>query len=177
MKKMNIKIDQKNIFRLMIYSAIIVIVILAGILPYYLRISNQIKENDKLKYQIKEQKELAPIYANLLNAMQDRKPLILANPEKIALLRSESGKFQDDFRMLAKKSGLNVVSFMPDSNSSAAPSPSFLHNVVLKGELDDLRKLMIELGTLPYLDKIDEIGMQQNTGSMEFKMKVWIALK
>jgi len=177
MKKMNINIDQNIIFRLIIYCAIVVVVIIAGILPLSFSISNQIKDNDKLRYQIREQQELAPVYANVLNALNNKVPLLLPHPEKTALSRSEAGNFQTDFRLLAKKTGLNVVSLTPDINSSASPSTLFLHHIVLKGELSSLRKLMIEMKTLPYLDKIEEIGIQQNTGSMEFTMKAWIALR
>jgi hypothetical protein len=177
MKKMNFNIDRNIILRLIIYGGIIIIVILVGILPLSLRISKQIKENDHLKYQIREQQELAPVYANVENVLQNKEPLLLPHPEKNALPRAEAGKFQSDFRGLAKKTGLNVVSLKPDINTSASPSASFLHNIVLKGELNGLRKMIIELRALPYLDKIEEIGMQQNTGSMEFTMKVWIALR
>ena len=177
MKKFHINIHQDSFSYLVIYGGIILIIILIGVLPYYLKISNQVKENDKLKYQIKEQKELGPVYATLLNAGKDKNALVLPNPEKTALLRSETGKFQNDFRMAANKSGLTIVSFNPDINSSASPSKSFLHNVVLKGELSGLRIMLIGLGTIPYLDRIEEINIQQNTGSMDFKMKIWIAIK
>jgi hypothetical protein len=177
MKKININIDRNIIFRLIIYCAIVIVVILAGILPLSLSISNQIKDNDKLRYQIKEQQELAPVYASVLSALQNKVPLTLPHPEKIALPRSEAGKFQADFRLLANKTGLKVVSLTPDINTSASPSTSFLHNIVIKGELNAFRKLMIELRTLPYLDKVENISIQQNTGSMEFTMKVWIALR
>ena len=52
----------------------------------------------------------------------------------------------------------------------------FSHHIVLKGELL-IFEMLIELGTVPYLDKIGEISYMQGTASMEFKMKVWIALK
>ena len=177
MNKVNININEKSFLYLIIYGGIILIIILVGILPLYMKTSNQIKENDKLRYQIKEQKELAPINSILLNASKEKNVFVLPNPEKIALPRSESGKFQTDFQMLAKKSGLKLISFKPDINTSASPSKSFLHDVVLNGEWNDLRKMLIELGGLPYLDRIEEIGIQQGAGSMEFNMKVWIALK
>jgi len=179
MKKININISQENsILYLVIYGGIILIIILVGILPYYLKMSNQVKENDKLKYQIKEQKELGPVYQTLIKAIENNKNFILPHPEKTALPRSEAQKFHTDFQNAAKKSGLKVVSFTPDINTSASPSTSFLHNIVLKGELADLRRILIELGSIPYLDRIEEINIQQNTtGSMEFKMKVWIAIK
>jgi hypothetical protein len=177
-KKININIHKKeSILYLIIYGGIILIIILVGILPYYLKISSQLKENDKLKYQIKEQKEWGPVYKILISTIEDNKKLVLPNPKKTALSRMDTRKFQTDFQIAAKKSGLRIVSFISDINTLASPSKSFLHNIVLKGELADLRKMLIELGSIPYLDRIEEINIQQNTGSMEFKIKVWIAIK
>ena len=79
--------------------------------------------------------------------------------------------------MIAKKSGLTVVSITQDMNTAVGSSASFLHNIILKGEFAGFRKMLIELGSVPYLDKIEEVNIQQNTDSMEFKMKVWIAVK
>ncbi|MDI6743090.1 MAG: hypothetical protein QMD11_10190 [Smithella sp.] len=142
-----------------------------------MKISGQIKENEKLTYQIKEQKELAPVYANLISALKEKDPFALPHPEKTPLARSETGKFQEDLRLVAKKSGLAVGAFTPDINSAASPSASFLHHVVLRGDFAGLRKMLIGLGSLAYLDRIEEIGIQQTAGSMEFNMKIWIALK
>jgi Tfp pilus assembly protein PilO len=178
MKKINININKKNsILYLVIYGGIILIIILVGILPYYLKISNQVKENDKLKYHIKEQKELGPVYQTLIKANENKDVFVLPHPEKTELPRLDTRKFQTDFQNAAKKSGLKVVSFTPDINTSASTSTSFLHNIVLKGELADFRRMLIELGSIPCIDRIEEINIQQNTGSMEFKIKVWIAIK
>ena len=176
MKKFNLNVNQKSFVFLIGYSIVILAVILLGLLPLYFKTSNQIQENDKLKAQIQEQKELAPVYASVLNAGKEKNLFVLPNPVKTPLPRADSGKFEADFRTLAQKSGLKVVSLTPDVNTSASPSTSFLNYAILSGEWNDLRKLLIELGSLPYLDKIEEISMQQGTGSMEFKMKVWIAL-
>jgi len=177
MNKMNIHMNQKNFLYFIIYGGIILIVILVGIVPLYLKASALAKENDKLKYQVQEQKELAPVYASLQNAMKEDIPLVLPHPGKQALPRSESGTFQTDLNSAAHKSGLKVISFTPDVNTSSAPSQSFLHDVVLSGEWGGLRKLLIELGNLAYLDKIESVEIQQGAHFMEFKIKIWIALK
>ena len=101
----------------------------------------------------------------------------MPNPEKKPVSRLEAIKFQDDFREIVKKSGLIIVSFDPDLSTSTGSSTSFLHNVVVKGQSADLRKMIVGLGTIPYLDRIEEISCQQGTDYVEFKMKIWIALK
>jgi hypothetical protein len=58
----------------------------------------------------------------------------------------------------------------------AGSPPFLLYNAVLEGEFANFRKMLIELGALPYLDRIEEIRIQQNPDSMEFRIKIWIAL-
>jgi len=176
MNKSNANVNHNSFLYLFIYGGTIFIIIL-GILHLYLKTSATIKENEKLTYQIKEQNDLRPVYSSLLKAMKDKDLLVLPNPEKKPLPRLEAGKFREDFRTVAKKSGVAIVSFVPDSSTSTGASTSLLHNIVLKGEFADFRKMLIELGAVPYLDRIEEISYMQGTASMEFKMKVWIALK
>lgn len=178
MNKINLNISKKSSLYFIIYVGIIVIIILTMILPLYLKISGNVKENEKIKYQIKEQKDLGPIYATLISEMNNKDlQLVLPNPEKKPVSRSEALRFPDDFRAIVKKSGLIIVSFDPDLSTSTGSSTSFLHNIVIKGQPADLRKMIVGLGTIPYLDRIEEISCQQGTDYMEFKMKVWIAIK
>lgn len=153
------------------------IIVLVGILPLYLKISNQVEENNKLKYQIKTQKDLGPVYQTLVNSDKNKKVLALPHPDKTALSRIEAQTFQKDFYHAAQQSGLKVVLFTPDINTSISPSTSFSHNISLKGEWADFRRMLIALGAIPYLDRIEEIHIQQGTNAMEFKMKVWIGIK
>jgi hypothetical protein len=69
-----------------------------------------------------------------------------------------------------------TISLTPDLTTLAESSTFLLHNAVLKGEFDNFRKMLIGLGAVPYLDRIEEIRIQQNPDSMEFRMKIWIAL-
>lgn len=182
MKKFNIKgfninVDPKNLWSIVIYVGIILLVALVGIFPLYKYNSSLIEKNKEIKNQIEEQKELGPVYLNLLKNVDDKKTRVFPSPEKTTISRSEAEKFQDDFRAIAGKAGLTILSFTPDLSTLAGSSTSFLHNVVLKGEFANLRKLLIGLGAVPYLDKIEEINIQQQPYSMEFRMRIWIAVK
>jgi hypothetical protein len=177
MKKFNINIHQDSFWYIVTYSGIIFLFMLVGIIPLYHYNSNLTDENKKLKNQIEEQKEQKPIYLNLLKTLSNKDLRVLPNPEKQAIPRGEVGKFQDDFRNIAGRAGVLMVSNTPDLNSSAGSPSSLLYNVVLKGEFANLRKILIGLGSIPYLDKIEEISIQQYPSYMEFKMKIWIAIK
>ncbi len=176
MKKFNINIPERSLWYLMICGGIILLFVLVGIFPLYQYNSHRIKENKKLKYQIEEQKELGPIYFTLLKIMENKDLRVLPNPKKATIPRLETGKFQDAFRAIADKSGLMTISLTPDLTTLAESSTFLLHNAVLKGEFADFRKMLSGLGAVPYLDRIEEIRIQQHPNSMEFRMKIWIAL-
>jgi hypothetical protein len=148
-----------------------------GIIPLYHYNSNLLEDNKKLKNQIEEQKELGPIYSNLLQVVNSKDLRVLPNPEKTTILRGETGKFQNEVLMIAGRAGLTMLSFKPDLSTLAGSSTSLLHNVVLKGEFANFRKMLIGLGTVPYLDRIEEISILQYPDSLEFRMKIWIAIK
>jgi hypothetical protein len=176
MNKFNINMPKRSLWYLIICGGIILLFVLAGIFPLYQYNSHRINENKKLKYQIEEQKELGPIYLTLLKIMENKDLRVLPNPKKATIPRVEAGKFQDAFRAIAGKSGLMTISLTPDLTTLAESSTFLLHNAVLKGEFDNFRKMLIGLGAVPYLDRIEEIRIQQHPDSMEFRMKIWIAL-
>ena len=176
MKKFNINIHKKSLWYIATCCGIIFLFVLGVIFLYHYN-SNLIQDNKKLKNQIEEQKELGPIYLSLLKIKNSKDLRVLPHPEKTTILRGEAGKFQDDFRKIAGNAGLMMVSLTPDLNTLAGSSSSLLHNVVLKGEFANFRKILIGLGSVPYLDRIEEISIQQYPDSMEFRMKIWIALK
>ena len=147
MNKSNANVNQNSFLYLFIYGGIIFIIILVGILPLYLKTSANIKENEKLTYQIKEQNDLKPVYSSLLNAMKDKDLLVLPNPEKKPLPRLEAGKFRDDFNAVAKKSGVAIVSFVPDSSTSTGASTSLLHQYCAEGGICRFSKNAYRIGS------------------------------
>jgi hypothetical protein len=58
----------------------------------------------------------------------------------------------------------------------AGSSKFLLNNAVVKGEFINFRKMLIALTAIPYLDRIEEISISQHSDSMEFRIKIWLAL-
>jgi hypothetical protein len=176
MKKINLGIPEKSLSYLIICGGIVMIFILVGIFPLYRYTSNQASEIKKIEYQIEEQKGLGPVYLNMQKAMEGKYLQGLPNPKKITISREEAAKFQNVFRAIAEKSGLMTISLTLDLNTMAGSSKLLLHNAVVKGEFANFREMLIALAAIPYVDKIEEIRIQQNSDSMEFRIKIWLAL-
>lgn len=176
MNKININVNKNTLLFLIIYGGTIFIIAIILIFPLYLKTASGIKENEALRTKIQEQKDLAPVYATLINDIKNKDALALPNPVKKPVTRSEELKFENEVRAIAKKSGLYVVSFEPDM-IVAQGAVSHMNSVVLRGQYAGLRKIIIGLGAIPYLEKIEEISCQQGTDYMTFKMKIWTAIK
>jgi hypothetical protein len=176
MKKINLGIPEKSLWYLMICGGIVVIFLLVGMFPLYRYSSNQASEIKKIEYQIEEQKGLGPVYLNMQKALESKDLQVLPNPKKTTISREEAAKFQNVFRTIAGQSGLMTISLTQDLSTIAGSSKLLLHNAVVKGEFANFRKMLIALTAIPYLDRIEEIRIQQHSDSMEFRIKIWLAL-
>lgn len=175
-KKIDQKIPANSVSYILICGGIIILIILLGIIPLYHFKSSRIQEAKKIQDQIEEQKELRTVYQLLDQASNKKESLILPNPAKEKLPRKDVVNFQDIFRREAARSGLVVIALIPDSKSTAGSSPHFIYNATMKGDFANFRKMLVGLGNLPYVDQIPEIALKQGSDSMEFKVKIWIAL-
>ncbi|MBP7232113.1 MAG: hypothetical protein KBA28_09285 [Syntrophaceae bacterium] len=175
-KKLSEIIPSNSISYIIICGGIIVIIILLGVLPFHRY--NAARSNDvkSLQSQIDEQKQFQKAYQSLLGISKTEKTHKLPNPVKTKLPRMDVDKFQDIFQAEVKKSGLSTVSLIPDMKTISAGSPAILFNATTKGQFANFRELLIHLGALTYIDKVEGINIRQQQDSMEFKMKIWIAL-
>jgi hypothetical protein len=176
MNKFKLDIPEKSLWYLIICGGIILLFLLVVIFPINRYQANRAGEVKKMEYQIEAQKELGPIYLTLLKTTENKNPRVLPNPPKTTISRAEADKFQNAFKTIAEKFGLRIVSSTPDMSTLTSSSQFLLHNAVLKGEFANFRKMLIGLGALPYLDRIEEIRIQQYPDAMEFRIKIWIAI-
>jgi Tfp pilus assembly protein PilO len=170
------KIRGNSLGYLILYGGIILLVVGLGILPLYSYNYNRSQAVKKIQNQIDEQKELGQIYQLIRKAAEKKEVHTLPNPAKAKLSSHDADKFQDSFRAEAAKSGMTTVSLMPDVKTIAGGSQSLLYNATITGEFANFRRLLVGLGALPYIDQIEEINIKQNSDSMEFTLKIWIAL-
>lgn len=169
-------IPAKSLTYMFICAGLIVVIVLLGILPLYRYNAVRAQNVKKIQTSIEEQKALGGIYELLQSATEQKEEHALPNPVKSKLSRQDVEQFHNAFRAEAGKARLMTIFLMPDVKSVTAGSQNILYDATLKGEFANFRKLLIGLGSLPYVDQIEEISIRQSGDSMDFKLKIWIAL-
>ena len=80
------------------------------------------------------------------------------------------------FKDMAQKSKMELLSVSPDINSLVGGSAAMLVHATLKGDYYNFRNFLIELGDRPFVEKVEEIEIQQVPGTKEFRLKVWLVV-
>ncbi|MEN6510074.1 MAG: hypothetical protein ABFD63_15065 [Smithella sp.] len=161
---------------ILICGGIIVIFLLLIIFPLNRVNAGRAKDIKKLQDQIDEQKGLGQVYQLAQSDPRKKSDFILSNPAGTRLSRQETEKFQKSFRTEAEKANLMVMSLIPDPDSMGIGSKYLIYNATVKGEFANFRKLLVGLGEMPYVEQIEEMNMKQDSDSMEFSLKIGIAL-
>jgi hypothetical protein len=154
----------------------ILFIVLVGIIPKQFSLARLDQQIKSIQFQLEEQKSLYPIYQDLQKRTQAGDSKVLPSPARSALLRTQFNAIPATFREIARKANLDMVSASPDLNSLSSESRLLQVNAVIRGNYFNFRKFLIGLGEVPYLERIEEIQIQQNEDTMEFKMKIWLAL-
>ena len=174
MDKIYAIIPKRSMVYLLICLCGVLIIFAAGIIPEYFssaRLDQQIKS---IQFQIEEQKRLYPIHQILQDKTHKKDGRTLPFPKKNFLSRTQMDAVPETFREIAKKANLDIVSASPDLNNLGSESSFLPINAVIRGDFFNFRKFLIGLGEIPYLERIEEIQIQQNEDTMELKMKMWL---
>jgi hypothetical protein len=129
-----------------------------------------------IQYQIETQKTLQPIYQALKTKSQTTTAGILPTPESGKLPRDLVHVFPSTVRRIANNSDMEMISVSPDVTSLADQSRHLLVRAILRGDFMNFRKFLIGVGELPYLERLEEIEIQQDPNFMEFRIKMRLML-
>jgi hypothetical protein len=150
-----------------------ILVVIVPVQRFLAGLDGRIKD---IQYQVDEQKSLQPIYQALKTRSQTTAPSILPAPESGKLSRDLVSVASSTLGRIVKNAAMETVSISPDVNSLANQSRFLLMHAVIRGDFMSFRKFLIGVGELPYLERFEEIEIQQDPDFMEFRMKIWLAL-
>ncbi len=161
---------------LLVMGAGIVLILLYIGYHNYRSIAKLDKEISELNTKINTHQSYAPMTKQLFDRMKVKTVRNLALPPKAKLTGEQKDRISILFKDMAQKSKIDLVSVSPDINSMVGGSSAMLVQATLKGDFYNFRTFLIELGEQAFLEKVDEIEIQQLTGTKEFRLKVWLAV-
>ena len=168
------RISQRSLFYFALFGAVILVIILLMISPDYHTLTALDKNIKQLNTKIETQKILFPLFQKMLTEIDLKLPEGMAFPKEKKLTQEKAESIVSVFHELAGKSGLKVVEVSPDVGSTLNGSGFLLVNVVVKGDFFRMREFLLELGNLPYLEKIEQIKLQNIEDGKEARLKIWL---
>ncbi len=169
-------ISKQTLTNMTICLAGLLVIVLAGIIPNFISSARLDREISSVQFRLEEQDKLYPVWQLLKNNAQHKVLMVLPFPAKDRLSRKLIDLFPATFKDMAKKAGMDVISISPDLNSLSDSSNFLIVNAVIRGDFFNFRKLLVNLGEVPYSERVEEILIQQNQDNMEFRMKIRLAL-
>jgi Tfp pilus assembly protein PilO len=175
-QKLTTKFPKQSIIYLLLCLIGVLIFIFAGILPTNRTHAELSTKAADIQFQIEEQRALGPFLKSLQDKSEKKESAILPLPAKGTLARTKIDTLPMTFSTAAKMSGMSLVSANPTFTSQPGDAQFLPVNVILRGDFMNLRKFLIHLGGIPYVNQIEEIAIQQKPDTKEFRLKVWVTV-
>ena len=166
------KLPSRNVILIFILGIGLSVFALLSIFPNYIAYRNITREIETLKGRIEEQKILSPIFNDLSKKAEFKEPANLPFPKKDKLARNETGKISTVIRDIVRNNGLNLEGIATDVDSLTKESGILKLNVQMSGDFMNLRNVMLQLGSLPYLEHVESIHIDTTGkgGNMRLKL-------
>jgi len=172
-----IKIPVRSILYIIACSVVLTGLIFLVLAPRQETIAELDKDIRNIDNKIKQQEAFSPIYESYKKQIELGTQRLLPLPHKEGLLWDRAEGISMIFQEAARNSGLEMISAVPEVDSLADNQGILALRLNLKGDFLDLRNFLSELGTMPYLEGIEEIAIQSADKDKEFRLKLLLALK
>ena len=125
-------------------------------------------EITRAQLRLETQEKLAPLYKGIEDKLNKVSRKINV-PQKAPILKSQLNTVNRSLSEIALKSGLIFLSSYPESAESNS-----LYIVALRGNFLNLQNFLMDLGTLQFVESIDELKVSPGAGHLDFNLKVRI---
>ena len=174
--KFKFNIPQQSIIYIIMCMAGVLIFLFVGIIPYQNTLKNLDMEIQRNELQVQQQKTLQPLYRTLLKQVNRQDDRLLPMPDIQPMPKGQLGRAPAILRGIAVDSGMDMMSVSPELNALTVDAKRIPVNAVLRGSFLDLRRLLINLGRLPYVENVEQIQIVQIADMLEFRIRIWLAI-
>ena len=133
------------------------------------------QEIEQLKIRIEEQRILTPVFHSLLNRAKMEGPKSLPSPEKSKLTHGDMNAISTVFKDFAGRHDLKLEDITTDDSSLMQESEYLQMRLRLSGDFFKIREFLIDLGSIPSLEHIEEIHIKPTKTAKELRLKIWLA--
>ena len=170
------KMPTRSLVYLLICSLGIFAFITIGLYPFQRSLGRMDREIAKIQRNIKEQNILFPVYAQLMEKIQFKRPSILSYPVRTKFSMDKIEELPSIFEKIAGKCNLTASSVIPDIKFLGNDSGFLIVDVVVKGRFLDFRKFLLELGKVACIEEIEEIRIERAANAKKCSLKIWLAV-
>jgi hypothetical protein len=174
--KLGTAVPKQSIIYIGLGLLIVLLLIFAGIMPASRSLVRLDKQIDDVKYRIEEQKTLMPVYLSLKGEMEKKVEGTLPLPAKQRLAHPMIDTIPVNIATAARMSRMSLMSSVLDLKTLGAGAQFLAINVVLRGDLMKFRNFLINVGAIPYVDKVETVSIQEIPDTREYKLKIWVAI-
>ena len=155
---------------------VVALFVLVLLYPSYRSMVKLERDIADIKTRIDIQKNLLPIYSELVKKSEAVVPDKFSLPEPNKIPKNNIDLILSIFRGVASKSGMELTLVNPDFTTLTRGAGEIMINATAQGGFFNFRDFLIELGRVPYVRRIEEIEIQQRAVDKEFKMKIWLSV-
>jgi hypothetical protein len=172
-----ISLPKRSLYYILMCAGGILAFVLLGIVPAQRALMELETEIASTRARIEEQDTLFPRFQELLRQERAFYETGLSLPaERGTLPRDQVDGVAGILGVIAGRCNLEIPSVTPDLKSLADGSRTLAVRATVRGEFDLFRDFLLELNRLPYLDRINEVQVQETTGGLELRLRVSLAL-
>ena len=164
-------------------SFVILVICAVGILAFFVLIilpskttsADLDQEIESLTVRIEEQRILTPVFHSLLKRAKMEGPSGLPSPKKSKLTHGDMNAISTVFQDFAGRRNLKLEEITTDDSSLTQESGYLLMRLRLSGDFFKIREFLIDLGSIPSLEHIEEINIRSAKTTKELRLKIWLA--
>ncbi len=169
------KIHPSNLVFLAICILGIAIFLLVAVYPNSRTMKEMDSEIADLNQKVQNQELLLPVFRELIKEVTQKVPAKLPLPDKGKISPNDLARINKMFSDLATESGVAFNSAIPDPSSYLDDTGYLTLNVSFIGDFFNLRKVLLDICRLPYLESMEQIRLQTENQGKRMRLKLRIA--
>ena len=165
----------RNTFLILTFGGGMLLFVVLAIFPNYISYNNVVHDIGILKDKIEEQKILSPIFEDLSDKAQFQNPGSLPFPPPEKLSSDDTEKITPIIRQIVDANDFYLEDIDTDIESLLTESGIIKMMVQMTGKFLNLRELLLDLGSLPYLEHIEVIQIDSFEEKTKINLTIWIS--